>query len=722
VIGCVLGISNGSYWIGSVGLPFLLYGAARIRRKNRDINNVEDSANDLNQPPSNNHNDDIEPPLRRQRRSYLDNTIPNKSTGMMYSGYGAAAGGGDDDLTTDNDCNDFILCLLENWISSVFATALLGITLLATTRRTLLTPLVPPFRSMGCGGSSIPAALASLSALSSSATSLSPLHNTAKFTTLLYTIQLVTRMASFASLHQYPELNYELQRRNQPRPIPLFPYIMQTAVNTITRIVPWGLACDLVQCMLSLLLTSVGVDTGACGALPARMQLGTKLPLRRLLPTMASLLLLLPPLLHLSAIKRILRVNYFTDLSLGTDYTIASRILDHTDDGNGDDGGGNWKWRWRLIWREPTRLPLAVRGLWRDFMLFLLTSGEDNVVGLDGDVNGAVGSRRGSKRGSRRQTDAGIEDDTLSVSSKLNLRPRWRRWGKYHNDDVPTSTAGDGEIIHINEEDDDVPKILALVREEMERYPNNRKPPPDRSTWIATSTARMSAIHQTNYETKDFVDPLGIAVQQTLGIGLSYDYDHGTKLKKGENPSIHRLRARAAKSAVTRYNQIKRDMDDANSTRDERDTKTTFTAEGSKVAVDAGRREIHYIANELLTLIPTNATSPEGKDVNIETLRLPSNTNLPTNNIGGSGSSNWIESQEKPADPWKARIRKEFGEDYVDDPYFNAEELFVQEFMRRRRLVLKGGRGNETKTAPNSEEEDATMSLLDDNGEDSYLA
>lgn len=52
-------------------------------------------------------------------------------------------------------------------------------------------------------------------------------------------------------------------------------------------------------------------------------------------------------------------------------------------------------------------------------------------------------------------------------------------------------------------------------------------------------------------------DPLGIAIQQTFGIGLGFNFDHMTKLKKNEIPSIRRLQARAAKSALYRANQIR---------------------------------------------------------------------------------------------------------------------------------------------------------------------
>ena len=49
---------------------------------------------------------------------------------------------------------------------------------------------------------------------------------------------------------------------------------------------------------------------------------------------------------------------------------------------------------------------------------------------------------------------------------------------------------------------------------------------------------------------------LGFAVQQTFGIGLSYDFDHLDAPSGGEEASIHHLRARMAKSAVRRKKEL----------------------------------------------------------------------------------------------------------------------------------------------------------------------
>ena len=45
--------------------------------------------------------------------------------------------------------------------------------------------------------------------------------------------------------------------------------------------------------------------------------------------------------------------------------------------------------------------------------------------------------------------------------------------------------------------------------------------------------------------------------------------------------------------------------------------------------------------------------------------------------------NNFVPSQEDAPDPWKKAIEREFGEDFVDDPYLNAEEVFVHEFLKK---------------------------------------
>lgn len=180
---------------------------------------------------------------------------------------------------------------------------------------------------------------------------------------------------------------------------------------------------------------------------------------------------------------------------------------------------------------------------------------------------------------------------------------------------------------------------------------------------------------------------MGVAVQQTMGIGLSFDFDHATPLKKDEEPSVHRLRARAAKSAIKRLNEI---PDEIEKKVQNIDSLEEQVKEGIRLAEESNKHELRHLANELITLIPIDAPPPEGKNFDIETLAQSD-----AQKIFPKSEQNMITSQEK-RDPWKEAIRREFGDEYVNDPYLNAEDVFVHEFMKKFRNVDS-----------NSEEEDS---------------
>lgn len=97
---------------------------------------------------------------------------------------------------------------------------------------------------------------------------------------------------------------------------------------------------------------------------------------------------------------------------------------------------------------------------------------------------------------------------------------------------------------------------------------------------------------------------MGVAVQQALGIGLGFNFDHMRTLEADEKPSIRRLQARAAKSAIRRVQELY-DADAASKELDniddpeERDRRAKALRE--KTAI-----EIKYLANRLTDLVPTS--------------------------------------------------------------------------------------------------------------------
>jgi hypothetical protein len=161
------------------------------------------------------------------------------------------------------------------------------------------------------------------------------------------------------------------------------------------------------------------------------------------------------------------------------------------------------------------------------------------------------------------------------------------------------------------------PTILKLIERELGDdlvLPSNTS----RTKRLENAEENMRHIHKTNYDKKIFNDPLGIAFQQTFGIGLSFDFDHDSLLKSGEHPSVHRLRARCAKSAIKHYHEI------PNLVRLEMSS-LDLASPLSKTILDKEicrrRYQLKLSALKLMKLIPINAASPTGKDFDILTMK-----------------------------------------------------------------------------------------------------
>jgi hypothetical protein len=99
-------------------------------------------------------------------------------------------------------------------------------------------------------------------------------------------------------------------------------------------------------------------------------------------------------------------------------------------------------------------------------------------------------------------------------------------------------------------------------------------------------------------------DPLGIAVQQTLGIGLGFISNHMSTLNATETPSTRRLQARAAKSAIRRAQEIY-NAADARNLLDSIDDPMERDRRALELRQEADL-EIQLIAKRLSDLIPTD--------------------------------------------------------------------------------------------------------------------
>ena len=332
------------------------------------------------------------------------------------------------------DCTDYIFCLMEHWLSSVYSPILVGAlyllwqslsssTSLSWTRRIpfskIVTAMTPRFQFhhviVGLG---LPIA------------------------------RIVTRLGTIAATHQYPQLLYQLRRSNQPRPKTFFQSFANRLLRMFFRTTPYAIGYELSQCFTFLgpLVVAArqaghrGVDVG--GVDVQRFMLWcTKTKPNALFGLVTLLVLMIPSIIHLIALKRIVQIQYFTDVSLNSDRDTFHKAINDQE---------SYKWRYKLLWREPKRLTKVIESMKVDFLLFYFSD---------------WGTEQENKNGFQVVGDNGF-----------NL------------------IGDDGE--------EGEPLILSRIQEDMERTPN--KPNPDRTTWVPYALKRKAEIHQADYDSKTF--------------------------------------------------------------------------------------------------------------------------------------------------------------------------------------------------------------------------
>jgi hypothetical protein len=135
-----------------------------------------------------------------------------------------------------------------------------------------------------------------------------------------------------------------------------------------------------------------------------------------------------------------------------------------------------------------------------------------------------------------------------------------------------------------------------------------RNPAIQNTEWKSRAMEVLAAEHQRDYDSGEFKDPLGVAIQQTFGIGLAYSFDHMTPLAEGEEPTSRRLQARTAKSAIRRVQEIY----DAESAKLElakiRDPRQRDRMK--QLMQQRSESEIQYLKAALTQLVPLDDSNP----------------------------------------------------------------------------------------------------------------
>jgi len=469
-------------------------------------------------------------------------------------------------------CRDYVLCLTEQWVSAVKGAAWLGAIRLIFFFATHLPKLSHSIRVL-------------------------PYFQP----TVVALLQLFTRLGAMVSLHQFPKLIFQLERQGQQRPIKGDVAYLQKLVHTMFHWgVPIGIGADLSQVLLGApkrglvifyasavailgcmeilfspsrkpassikkskrvirpgkMITAIQI-LGASGVLAFFIGKTSLLFLhifvfkkKLVVPRIPWQQILFNGTLLLAFIRPVCHLRAFSKILRVVymhDMSLASNVREmHSDP---QEVESRYKWRYRLRWREPERIHVVMDKIADNWAYWFFVKG--------------------------------------SVEDKLEKEDAAQRKKELDN----SST-----------------KIWQLAEIDMELNPF--APQPNRDTWKEEAMERVAKIHQRDYDDKNFSDPLGVAVQQRLGIGLMFMQDHTRRLEPGEKPSARRLQARAAKSAVAHVSELYQQLNEKTAEimqRIEDPTERQNEVDRIKQEVD---NEVSALATRLSNLIP-NEADPE---------------------------------------------------------------------------------------------------------------
>jgi hypothetical protein len=442
--------------------------------------------------------------------------------------------------------------------------------------------------------------------------------------------RVVTRLGAAASLHQYPSLLFELRRNDQPRPVCRSNAYMQRGVSMFLKWIPVAVASDLAVMIILIRQRRNDIGYGVVGPNIAA----------------ASLLSIVAPITHLISLMRIIRITRCSAVSLSEATSFQDLGHDAVLQRKATDEERKVKWRYQLRWRTPKRISETLRS-WMNYFL----TGHAPLLSMNDWKDHPLRIGEFATEGAYSLfSDRGKTDNSES---------------RQDGDDLTPSA-------------DSITESLSLIFR-------------DRDAAIHNATRARYTKHQEAYDTKALYDVLGVAVQQTFDIGLSYDFDHFNP-PDSKNVSIHQLRARMAKSAVRQKRELDRQMKEELEVL-YRLKKNVVTPKNEDVAEDEmktiqneirhrGFDEIESMKTALLTLIPTSALAPEGTEKYESPIMVAEYVNL-TAPVENREFKATVESTPDALSIIEEYVRKDFGEEAADA--YRQEEIAHR--LKERRML-----------------------------------
>jgi hypothetical protein len=410
--------------------------------------------------------------------------------------------------------------------------------------------------------------------------------------------QFLTRIAAAASLFQFGEQMYQLQRSSQPRPVGFFPFVMQLMVRWMLVVIPLGMASDLSKIMMKLPNSAI-LNLYACLFI-AMLETWTRMENLRIQGPLSRCFVLPMPRwkakfmygLSLAIIWREqtlwLLKNASSFLAKKADLPLLFERL-----------GRMFSFRPMLVpriflWSHPIIRPLA--HLIAVSRTLQIVYSHDLPLTLTPDAYAAaLGNNDEMKRRMKWRLRIGWRRNRRLSDSVELLRTNFRYW-----------FFVEGRVSNMGREDTgDISTLIDLIESDR----RNGRGWTNRDQWKDEAMTNMAKIHQADYERNGAVnaeDPLGVAIHQTFGIGLSFLFDHTSPLKEGQEPSPRRLHARAAKSAIRRL----RDLYDAESEFDERPRTVADDVSRERRRIEI-KEEKEALAKRLTELIPIEESTDD---------------------------------------------------------------------------------------------------------------
>ena len=330
-------------------------------------------------------------------------------------------------------------------------------------------------------------------------------------------IRFATRLGAIASLHQYPMLLYDL--RTQVRPQNRFESSLQQLSNRMLTLSLVGLTLDLSE---MIMLTSPRVVVlGLC------LSLITLCDMRRMVASSDA-----------STMQGVI-LDLITKISALVPFMLSCRLL------------------WHSLYNKE-----KVLQLWGVFPMIITSS-----VPLLHVVSALrlVRINKTHNLSLANQDIKYVSKDAKALQKVTIWRYRldWRQPSMRLAKAV--MTVVDDFVYKLFFEGGVPDKFLESSKRQIQRDTKDlekkvqeldQMDPMDSSTWKQDAMENLAREHQQDYDNGSYKDPLGVAIQQTFGIGLGYAAGHMDPLPPDFDPSPRRLQARAAKSAILRLQDI----------------------------------------------------------------------------------------------------------------------------------------------------------------------